>query len=63
MTLLLQHRFDVAYVNSYSSRPAALLSRVHLLGGARGLVPSLVFLGLAHRLFVWRSAKEQEAPS
>ena len=63
MTLLLQHRFDVAYVNSYSSRDLPF----HFLfstfwAGQEGSFLLWCFFGSLIGLFVWRSAKEQEAP-
>jgi cytochrome c-type biogenesis protein CcmF len=63
MTLLLQHRFDVAYVNSYS----ALDLPTHFListfwAGQEGSFLLWCFWGSLIGLFVWRSAKEQEAP-
>src|SRR5215831_16638271 len=63
MTLLLQHRFDVAYVNSYSS----LDLPTHFListfwAGQEGSFLLWCFWGALIGLFVWRSAKEQEAP-
>jgi cytochrome c-type biogenesis protein CcmF len=63
MTLLLQHRFDVAYVNSYSSTDLPF----HFLfstfwAGQEGSFLLWCFWGAIIGLFVWRSAKEQEAP-
>jgi cytochrome c-type biogenesis protein CcmF len=63
MTLILQHRFDVSYVNSYSSRDLPL----HYLfssfwGGQEGSFLLWLFWGSLIGLFVWRSAREQEAP-
>ena len=63
MTLLMQHRFDVAYVNSYSS----LDLPTHFListfwAGQEGSFLLWCFWGSLIGLFVWRSAKEQEAP-
>jgi cytochrome c-type biogenesis protein CcmF len=63
MTLLLQHRFDVAYVNSYSSLDLPfhfLLST--FWAGQEGSFLLWCFWGAIIGLFVWRSAKEQEAP-
>src|SRR5262245_54520219 len=63
MTLLLQHRFDVAYVNAYSSRDLPfhfLLST--FWAGQEGSFLLWCFWGALIGLFVWRSAKEQEAP-
>ncbi|HEY6066584.1 MAG TPA: cytochrome c biogenesis protein CcsA [Thermoanaerobaculia bacterium] len=63
MVLLLQHRFDVAYVNSYSSLD---LPRHFLLStfwaGQEGSFLLWCFWGSLIGLAVWRSAKEQEAP-
>jgi cytochrome c-type biogenesis protein CcmF len=63
MTLLLQHRFDVAYVNSYSSTDLPF----HFLfstfwAGQEGSFLLWCFWGALIGFFVWRSAKEQEAP-
>jgi cytochrome c-type biogenesis protein CcmF len=63
MILLLQHRFDVSYVNAYSSRDLPL----HFLlstfwAGQEGSFLLWCFWGAIIGLFVWRSAKEQEAP-
>ena len=63
MTLLLQHRFDVAYVNSYSSTDLPfhfLLST--FWAGQEGSFLLWCFWGAVIGFFVWRSAKEQEAP-
>ncbi|HEY7370251.1 MAG TPA: cytochrome c biogenesis protein CcsA, partial [Thermoanaerobaculia bacterium] len=63
MTLILQHRFDVSYVNSYSSRELPfhyLLSS--FWGGQEGSFLLWLFWGSLIGLFVWRSAREQEAP-
>jgi cytochrome c-type biogenesis protein CcmF len=63
MTLLLQHRFDVAYVNSYSSTELPfhfLLST--FWAGQEGSFLLWCFWGSIIGFFVWRSAKEQEAP-
>ena len=63
MTLLLQHRFDVAYVNAYSSRDLPfhfLLST--FWAGQEGSFLLWCFWGAIIGLFVWRSAREQEAP-
>jgi cytochrome c-type biogenesis protein CcmF len=63
MALLLQHRFDVSYVNSYSSRELPfhfLLST--FWAGQEGSFLLWCFFGSLIGLFVWRSAKEQEAP-
>ena len=63
MTLLLQHRFDVAYVNSYSARdlPTHFLIST-FWAGQEGSFLLWCFWGSLIGLFVWRSAKEQEAP-
>jgi cytochrome c-type biogenesis protein CcmF len=63
LTLLLQHRFDVSYVNSYSSLDLPL----HYLfstfwAGQEGSFLLWCFWGSLIGLVVWRSAKEQEAP-
>ncbi|MDQ5871950.1 MAG: cytochrome c biogenesis protein CcsA [Acidobacteriota bacterium] len=63
MALLLQHRFDVSYVNSYSSLDLPfhfLLST--FWAGQEGSFLLWVFWGSIIGLFVLRSAKEQEAP-
>ena len=63
MALLLQHRFDVSYVNSYSSLDLPfhyLLST--FWAGQEGSFLLWCFFGSIIGLFVWRSAKEQEAP-
>jgi cytochrome c-type biogenesis protein CcmF len=63
MALLLQHRFDVSYVNSYSSRELPfhfLLST--FWAGQEGSFLLWLFWGSIIGLAVWRSAKEQEAP-
>lgn len=63
MALLLQHRFDVSYVNSYSSLDLPfhfLLST--FWAGQEGSFLLWCFWGSIIGLFVWRSAKEQEAP-
>ena len=63
MTLLLQHRFDVAYVNSYSSRDLPLHFLISSFwGGQEGSFLLWCFWGAVIGFFVWRSAKEQEAP-
>jgi cytochrome c-type biogenesis protein CcmF len=63
MTLILQHRFDVAYVNSYSSRdlPTHFLIST-FWAGQEGSFLLWCFWGSLIGLVVWRSAKEQEAP-
>ena len=63
LALLLQHRFDVSYVNSYSSLDLPfhfLLST--FWAGQEGSFLLWIFWGSIIGLFVWRSAKEQEAP-
>ncbi|MEO8347806.1 MAG: cytochrome c biogenesis protein CcsA, partial [Acidobacteriota bacterium] len=63
MALLLQHRFDVSYVNSYSSLDLPfhyLLST--FWAGQEGSFLLWCFWGALIGLFVSRSAKEQEAP-
>jgi cytochrome c-type biogenesis protein CcmF len=63
MTLLLQHRFDVAYVNSYSARDLPTHFLVSTFwAGQEGSFLLWCFWGSIIGLFVWRSAKEQEAP-
>src|SRR5512141_2149123 len=63
MTLIIQHRFDVAYVNSYSSRDLPLHFLVSSFwGGQEGSFLLWCFWGAIIGFFVWRSAKEQEAP-
>ncbi len=63
MTLLLQHRFDVAYVNSYSSLDLPLHYLISTFwAGQEGSFLLWCFWGSLIGLFVWRSAKEQEAP-
>ncbi len=63
MTLILQHRFDLSYVNAYSSRDLP----THFLissfwGGQEGSFLLWCFWGALIGLVVWRSAKELEAP-
>lgn len=63
MILLLQHRFDVSYVNAYSSRDLPLHFLISSFwGGQEGSFLLWCFWGALIGLFVWRSAKEQEAP-
>ncbi|MBC8647439.1 MAG: cytochrome c biogenesis protein CcsA [Thermoanaerobaculia bacterium] len=63
MTLLLQHRFDVSYVNGYSSLDLPLHFLISTFwGGQEGSFLLWLFWGAIIGLFVWRSAKEQEAP-
>jgi cytochrome c-type biogenesis protein CcmF len=63
MTLLLQHRFDVGYVNAYSSRDLPF----HYLfssfwGGQEGSFLLWLFWGALIGFPLLRSAREQEAP-
>ncbi len=63
MTLILQHRFDVAYVNAYSSRDLPLHFLISTFwAGQEGSFLLWCFWGSLIGLIVWRSAKEQEAP-
>ena len=63
MALLLQHRFDVSYVNSYSSLDLPLHFLISTFwAGQEGSFLLWCFWGSLIGLFVWRSAKEQEAP-
>ncbi len=63
MTLLLQHRFDVSYVNSYSSADLPLHFLISTFwAGQEGSFLLWCLWGSLIGLFVWRSAKEQEAP-
>jgi cytochrome c-type biogenesis protein CcmF len=63
MTLLLQHRFDVSYVNSYSSTDLPLHFLISTFwAGQEGSFLLWCLWGSLIGLFVWRSAKEQEAP-
>jgi cytochrome c-type biogenesis protein CcmF len=63
MTLVLQHRFDVSYVNSYSSLELPLHFLISTFwAGQEGSFLLWIFWGSLIGLFVWRSAKEQEAP-
>ncbi len=63
MTLLLQHRFDVSYVNSYSGLDLPLHFLISTFwAGQEGSFLLWCFWGSLIGLFVWRSAKEQEAP-
>jgi len=63
MALLLQHRFDVAYVNAYSSRDLPLHFLISTFwAGQEGSFLLWCFWGAIIGLFVWRSAREQEAP-
>ncbi len=63
MTLILQHRFDVSYVNAYSSRDLPLHYLISTAwAGQEGSFLLWVFWGALIGLAVYRSAKEQEAP-
>ena len=63
MTLLLQHRFDVSYVHSYSGRDLPLHFLISTLwAGQEGSFLLWCLWGSLIGLFVWRSAREQEAP-
>jgi len=63
MALLLNHRFDVSYVASYSSRDLPLHFLISTFwAGQEGSFLLWTFWGSLIGLFVWRSAKEQEAP-
>ena len=63
MTLILQHRFDLSYVNAYSSRDLPLHFLVSSFwGGQEGSFLLWCFWGAIIGLVVWRSAKELEAP-
>jgi cytochrome c-type biogenesis protein CcmF len=63
MALLIQHRFDVAYVNSYSSRDLPLYFLISTFwAGQEGSFLLWCFWGAVIGLFVWRSARELEAP-
>ena len=63
LALLLQHRFDVSYVNAYSSRDLPLHFLISTFwGGQEGSFLLWCFWGALIGLVVWRSAKEQEAP-
>ncbi len=63
MTLLLKHRFDVSYVHSYSSLDLPLHFLISTFwAGQEGSFLLWCFWGSLIGLFVWRSAREQEAP-
>ena len=63
LVLLLQHRFDVSYVNSYSSRDLPFHFLISTLwAGQEGSFLLWCFWGALIGLLVWRSAKELEAP-
>ncbi len=63
LALLLQHRFDVSYVNAYSARDLPLHFLISSFwGGQEGSFLLWCFWGAIIGFFVWRSAKEQEAP-
>ena len=62
MTLLLKHRFDVSYVHSYSSLDLPLHFLISTFwAGQEGSFLLWCFWGSLIGLFVWRSAREQEA--
>ena len=64
MALLLQHRFDVSYVNAYSSRELPLHFQISTFwAGQEGSFLLWLVCGALIGLFVYRSAKEQEAPA
>jgi cytochrome c-type biogenesis protein CcmF len=63
LTLILQHRFDVAYVASYSSRDLPLKYLVSSFwGGQEGSFLLWIFWGAIIGLVVARTARELEAP-
>ncbi|MGE5278805.1 MAG: heme lyase CcmF/NrfE family subunit [Acidobacteriota bacterium] len=63
MALILQHRFDVSYVNAYSSRDLPFHFLISSFwGGQEGSFLLWCFWGAVIGLVVWRSAKELEAP-
>jgi len=63
MTLLLQHRFDVSYVNAYSSLDLPLHFLISTFwAGQEGSFLLWCFFGALIGLFVRKSAKEQEPP-
>ncbi|MDQ2977923.1 MAG: cytochrome c biogenesis protein CcsA [Acidobacteriota bacterium] len=63
LALILQHRFDVSYVNAYSSRDLPLHFLISSFwGGQEGSFLLWCFWGAIIGLVVWRSAREQEAP-
>ena len=63
MALILQHRFDVSYVNAYSSRDLPFHFLISSFwGGQEGSFLLWCFWGALIGLVVWRSAKELEAP-
>ncbi|MDQ6894152.1 MAG: cytochrome c biogenesis protein CcsA [Acidobacteriota bacterium] len=63
LALLLQHRFDVSYVNAYSSRDLPLHFLISTFwGGQEGSFLLWCFWGALIGLVVWRTAKEMEAP-
>ncbi len=63
MSLILNHRFDVSYVASYSSRDLPLHFLISCFwAGQEGSFLLWIFWGSLIGLFVWRSAKEMEAP-
>ncbi|MDQ2971341.1 MAG: cytochrome c biogenesis protein CcsA, partial [Acidobacteriota bacterium] len=63
LALILQHRFDVSYVNAYSSRDLPLHFLISSFwGGQEGSFLLWCFWGAIIGFVVWRSAREQEAP-
>ncbi|MGZ7066240.1 MAG: hypothetical protein ACXVI6_07790, partial [Candidatus Aminicenantales bacterium] len=63
MALLVQHRFDVSYVNAYSSRDLPLHFLISTFwAGQEGSFLLWCFCGALIGLFVYRSAREQDAP-
>ena len=63
LVLILQHRFDISYVNAYSSRDLPLHFLISSFwGGQEGSFLLWCFWGAIIGLVVWRSAGEQEAP-
>jgi len=63
MALLLQHRFDVSYVNAYSSRDLPLHFLISTFwAGQEGSFLLWCFWGGLIGLWVYRRAREQEAP-
>jgi cytochrome c-type biogenesis protein CcmF len=63
MSLILNHRFDVAYVASYSARDLPIHFLISCFwAGQEGSFLLWIFWGSLIGLFVWRSAKEMEAP-
>ncbi|MGH9442335.1 MAG: cytochrome c biogenesis protein CcsA [Thermoanaerobaculia bacterium] len=63
MSLILNHRFDVSYVASYSARDLPLHFLISCFwAGQEGSFLLWIFWGSLIGLFVWRTAKEMEAP-